>query len=378
MDKILSQLKKGTLGEKETTELLKIFRIRERRPSDWKYEDLHIRLPRGIFNKPIEQALKRNLPPTGKHTSINPSFAIAHLFPEIQPFYTYTRNYAYRDCAYAGDAKLALKEITKDIVRFKKLQNPTESQETQLTEHEDFYNIVEKTEKEIRHYQTCDRILWQMLKFYFKNKGENENDITKWSLVKVGADLAEKENCLDSETPMEHRIYDKTIYDKASIKRYGEFRRILKDRRLQNLFTWYQKEKISKLELQGELDAYDRKRNSLMKLIFDFEKSMGEKLTDGEKVDLLKRQQKQNGLTILDHRSYLIGFSERAVLEVPVEHITELRNCICHNDYPQATLFNEYVEDGFKTKNADEGTLYSILLTDYITRIYENDLAISF
>lgn len=67
------------------------------------------------------------------------------------------------------------------------------------------------------------------------------------------------------------RTIKRTIHQSLiKVKNYGDFRRFLKDRRLNNLMFYFDSEVVERAAVEREVDEYDRNRIRIFELIRTF------------------------------------------------------------------------------------------------------------
>lgn len=139
------------------------------------------------------------------------------------------------------------------------------------------------------------------------------------------------------------RIFDNTL----KIKNAGNFRKLLKDRRMNNLFFYFKQHAdepvvLHRMVLENELRAYDRMRLKVLPVIAEFEKKLYQHCTDVEKERLVV-----NGS--MHHRCYLDVYREKYQPDWGWEaagNLLRIRNAFVHNQFPLME------GDGFKLEVA--------------------------
>lgn len=309
-----------------------------RMKSDVKY------LPRGIFNKAIKEALKeQGIELEEKHNII---FAIEqYLNYQPQNFYDFKRDYKLsnqEEDHLKEKTNIELKDLATKYKDAAELETPEEAEkrrEEKIPTQKELYrrfkrNIIEN-EKKIRFTRANDKLLFEMTKKLAYGLGDFENKIENWQLnhFSISNDDNKKNNILDNEMEMTLKIRDKKINDILPFKRYGEFRRFLKDRRLDNLLKHFKEDEIKREILENEINVYERKREEIFEVIYHFEKTMYEKYENELNEE---RKEKQ-----IPHTAYLNVFYSHfpAFRKDDVKDFKELRNKFIHNKFPLPELF---------------------------------------
>jgi|GEM_PF-2777384 len=408
IDKKLNRKKQYLFSDKEKTQKSAIF------------------LPRGLFNAPIMEALffKKNIEVEPDDSLV---MAMSKYKPDSQSFYNFERIYTLKgrdeapDTLYTGDAnqigaqmQVLKKEIEQMQSKRKAMSLPADWWETysqknkgkkkkeeltsiqktaqnleyQINDLKKFRRSVMTNEQTLRYRQTNDRVLWLIVKNYFEDIDSHFNiDISEWELHNVGFEIKEK-NVLNTKIDLSFPLYGYTIHTKQSegenvpvhesdhltIKRYGEFRYVLKDRRLWSekvhqdgniektgILRYYSPDTpIAWSILKRELDTYDGEdRHKLMNHIHAFEYDM---YTMHE-----EKMERESGAKIINHLKQLEAVHNYIAQIDKPNHlmINELRSKFMHNQIP----FNAWLEN--ELKNTPKGSKVKQLL-DIATKAYHN------
>lgn len=327
------------------------------------YSDTPPCLPRGIFNKAIIESLKKDGYAISEGDNV--AFALKLLLNQAsQPFYSKPRYYNSGDKQIVQlPEHLQPKDLVSGIKNFLK-DLPDDSDEVRQLR----YRIKDicQSEKEIRYSQTTDRALWLMISELFPSNVNLGQD----GLNHVGFDL-EGENILTMLYPMEENLYEYKIQDQLPIRHYGEFRRFLKDRRLENLLKYFDKSvPVKREQLVKELEAYDLKRKDLLKKIYEFEVKVYRRYGDK-----LKYEEK-NGHQYIPHWKYLDLIKQEYKIELPFQHaddfkFADLRNKLLHNEI----LYNEEIANRLKQQDNEEG-IVTLRIFNLIGDTYDNMLTL--
>jgi hypothetical protein len=343
----------------------------DKKIAEKQYNQLPGYLPRGIFNEPVLQALKNKGFPI-KHRD-NVAYAINLMVKEnTQQFYKterfYNKNQQMLETFSPNEQPAELMDKIK-----KKLEClEKEKEEDEYKKYHFCKKDISESEKEIRYNQQTDQVLWMMLKDIFP-EGEkiNNNELTT-----LDFNNNEENNILNKAYEVSETIYDKyCITDCLPAKRYGEFRKFLKDRRLENLLKYYNSDnKIPREKLVHELENYDLKRKEILELIYNFEKIVHTKYQTEEIINSLGENnlKKYEDTGIISHSGYLEFICEKFNYELPLKGAEEysfavFRNKLLHNQIPYNAQLADFVN------NADNyETLVTQKLFDIIINVYTN------
>ena len=360
------------------------------------YQESVINLPRGFFLKPIIEALENHestkllAEELAKKKKVNTAYIIQQYLKMVkqdgnQEFYNYKRRYKIleklkkneKDSA-DGLKGLKHKELKKYIDSYIDRNNLGAERPEQTAKLQKKYNWYQNNEKRIRLFQTCDIIQYLMVgqlheKLYKDQGKDKENVFNK-------VDLFEKYKLKDIKPNAERSILSEQVKqeikvgkdakvtrvivrENMKIKNYGDFRRIVSDRRLVQLLPYIDDHEIAYEAVIAELEHFHEARESTLKEIIDFEKAYFQKHPLKEEEICRK------------HNDIL-----KEIPGVPVSKMKALRNMICHAEYPKevevfkpdhvdGTRFNE-----LKEKGADQQPSPSIAdqLASYARQEYDN------
>lgn len=345
-----SALGSATLPLDECSRLMHIFNIKTKSSHNWNYADLHIPIPRGIFTVAIERAIQNaSAPVVAKakfasrgYNTVNPAYVISALHPNVQQFYKPDRQYDLRNINKEFPEK-----YIGDVAKWRDELGP----KLETANYRMLYNKIDKNEKDIRHVQKTDRLLWQMVTIYVRKMVTQEGarqmlEGKLWGLENVGTDDPNRPNLLDEKVDMKNEVHGITITAKLAIKQYGAFRRLLYDKRLPRLFEWFawlEKYVVEKSTIEEELAAYDAMRTSVQQRIFAFEKIVIEKMSADEKKKEIMSTGEQNRIEF--KRCLAWVFRKRGITSlfdddhsIDPSRICAYRNSLAHNDFPSKLL----------------------------------------
>lgn len=188
-------------------------------------------------------------------------------------------------------------------------------------------------EQQLRNLQADDQALWLMVQGRQRIMSEHmEVKLDKLQLRNIDSTLREPVQ-VQMQIPNSAAI----ITDMLPLRRYGDLRRVAKDRRLPNLALYY--ESIDMLTVSHdlvklELEKYDRRREGFFGAIYTFEKEVYNKF----KEDFIEGRMSDNG-PYFEHKAYLAIATDhsrdKAESTRLSERVTELRNKFYHNEFPR-------------------------------------------
>ena len=353
-------------------------------------------LPRGIFTEPIREWFKRHqndskeyknveaLDRVGLVTKVIPLFFKEEYFKEdaqkeinncVQPFYSFPYNVGN---IHKPDEKDFLpseerKKLWGDKkYKFKGYKAKVKSKKLTDKEKEEYRSYLEfqswnKFERELRLVRNQDIVTWLLcteLIDKLKVEGLNVEELKKLRLKDIDTDTAKKEknNILNRIMPMQlpvtvyeiddsHNIVKDrplhTVYieeTKTKLLKQGNFKALVKDRRLNGLFSFVDtsskaelKDKpISKSVVEYELGEYQNARIETIKDMLLLEKTLIKKY---------KKLPTDNFSDMLN--GWLEGKdeSDKARFQNDVKLLVAVRNAFSHNQYP---MYNSEVFKGMK------------------------------
>lgn len=342
-------------------------------------------LPRGIFRKPIKEWFKRHqndseeykkveaLDRVGLVAKVIPLFFKEEYFKEdaqkeinncVQPFYSFPYNVG--NIHKLEEKNFLHREERRELWgekkdKFKGYKEKVKSKKLTDKEKEEYRSYLEfqswnKFERELRLVRNQDIVTWLLcteLIDKLKVDELNIEELQKLRLKDIDTDTAKKEknNILNRIMPMQlpvtvyevddsnNIIKDKplhTIYikeEKTKLLKQGNFKALVKDRRLNGLFSFVDtsstvdlKDKpISKLRVEYELGEYQKARIEIIKYMLELEETLIKKYINLP-TDKFKKML----------NDWLEGKNEadKANFKNDVKLLTEVRNAFSHNQYP--------------------------------------------
>ncbi|MDR0892234.1 MAG: type VI-B CRISPR-associated RNA-guided ribonuclease Cas13b [Mediterranea sp.] len=306
---------------------------------EWNLECIY--LSTGLLDEGIRHALQL------KETD-NAAYALKRYFDgKTQSFYLQPRYYN-EQLQEKGSAK------ERDVLKEEINSGWKGASEEQQAEWKKTIKRIRANETEILRQQTEDRALFLMA---IDRWDKQESDLSQEDIERVGFDVQER-NLLDEDREMEMYLHGKRVTARLPIKRYGEFRRFLKDRRLEGLLPYYATDTIplgtlasaeiarkgqkgAESNLVEEMECYDTQRMDFIEMIMQFETLVGQHCQEDA---VLKEGERPN------HWAYVEAarrtFPE---IEVPSEQLNTLRMKLAHNEIPYEEWIKEAIEKDHST-----------------------------
>ncbi|MBC6994308.1 type VI-B CRISPR-associated RNA-guided ribonuclease Cas13b [Neolewinella lacunae] len=313
--------------------------------TDLDYTALPIYLPRGLFDRAVVSTLIE-----GNHFGVQSGDNINQclekmLASDSQPFYELDRLHQsiFTDRKapeeYVEESLYIGKLLEKRRTVLNQKANSGKLGKNKQQEIKNQYNDVTKERKRVlerRQYiksiQSDDRALWLMAQNRQKQKSEH---------LEVGFDqlgLRNIKEILTKPVQVSLLIPDTSfrINDELPLIRYGDLRRVAKDRRLENLSYFYKaasQDEIPHETIKLELERYDRRREGFFETIYRFEELVYNKFK--AQFPEAPESTKQH---YYDHHAYAdvaIQHSSDTPFNVFFkEKATQLRNKFYHNEFP--------------------------------------------
>lgn len=342
-------------------------------------------LPRGIFTEPIREWFKRHqndskeyekveaLKRVGLVTKVIPLFFKEEYFKEdaqkeinncVQPFYGFPYNVGNihkpkEEDFLHREERIELWDKKKDKFKgYKAKKKFKEMTDKEKEEHRSYleFQSWNKFERELRLVRNQDIVTWLLcteLIDKMKVEGLNVEELQKLRLKDIDTDTAkqEKNNILNRVMPMQlpvtvyeiddsHNIVKDrplhTVYieeTKTKLLKQGNFKALVKDRRLNGLFSFVdtsseaelKSKPISKSVVEYELGEYQNARIEIIEDMLALEETLIEKY---------KKLPTDNFSDMLN--GWLEGKDEadKARFQNDVKLLIAVRNAFSHNQYP--------------------------------------------
>lgn len=292
--------------------------------------EIPILLPRNIFIADIYDIIKLKYPDKINFDSNN--FTIFKAF-EILLDGDAHEMYSWNHLYSSGDDPEKQILLDKDTILSKIKDKITPIDNTTSIKHDNELieqkklrrkrSYILEQEELIRKNLTEDRALWIMCNE--KIKSSNILQSTQYSLKNLSA-------LLNEEIEQKYEFNNVFIRHRFRIHRYGEIRKILKDRRLSSILGHFEHQsELEFMDIVWALEKYENSRVELFQLIYSFERKIYEKF-ESDSIFTSNNS---------DHHSHM-SFLKVAHNNLPdqlknkfnVNYLIELRNSILHNQFP--------------------------------------------
>ncbi len=298
-----------------------------------------ILLPRGIFNDSIVHGFQKQVIEKGIDTDFTTlkrctvSYLLKKMMPDVQSFYTHARGYAKYAVVGENEFEFVENIIIDEVNDLKACQQKLKAEGSKYA---DLLNRIDNNELDIRLEQFRDRTLFMMLQEYFNNQTKTEIDLHNKSLQDFSKDFNNDEikTILDIEIDMCLTLNNVAIKTRQPIKKYGEFRKVLKDRRINNLLSYFDKTVDWKI-VQDELEYYNQHRAKALLACIDFEKALMAKYS----VEIAQ----ENGTNKFYKHSVLLQFYH-SIYPMPLNVIGTTEKYVPLSDFRNKFLHNEIID----------------------------------
>jgi len=218
-------------------------------------------------------------------------------------------------------------------------------------------NKIGNTEKEIRMLQEEDRL---MLLMFEKLTKENLNlKLEKVNeLLNERIEIKEKIPGKLSFDDLGEKTITRNIVETRKRKEYSVLQKYIFDRRLPELFEYFNETDILIEKIKTELDAYNKAKDIVFDLIFKLEEAIIKKDETGIK-ELNKDQNGNIQTGNIQHKPYLHWLLKKNMItEKEFTFINMVRNTFSHNRFPQKKTMELFIK-----KWNDNNFAYQILET---------------
>jgi hypothetical protein len=332
-----------------------------------------IDLPTNLFDNALVTLLKQkcNLPTTN-NKKYNYSKLLQLWIADTQPYYNYKRAYII----YAGkpyETKVNFTPNTKPSFKDyfeNKIDNCTALQNREREAQNRrgkkpplqplnyfdvlkvFNNDITENEKLIRFYQTKDAILKLILNEYYSK--HQEMDI-KLSEITPNAENSPLQKTIELKQLVEGKLYydkegnkdesgNRTVIARTIIannrkrKDYGLFKKYVTDRRLPELFEYYEAENISLEAIEKQLKEYGVYKDLIFDKVFALEAHICNTINKDElQTAILDKSQWDN----VEHKPYLdLLFKKQVINTQEFRFLEVVRNAVSHNQFPPQVVVN--------------------------------------
>ena len=210
---------------------------------------------------------------------------------------------------------------------------------------------IGNTEKEIRMLQEEDRLMLLMFEKLVDNnlklKLENVDKLLNES-IEINQSISGKlsfDDSGDNENKKERAIICRNIAETRKRKEYSVLKKYVFDRRLPELFEYFEEENIPIEKIKIELDTYSKAKDVVFDLIFDLERAIINK--DENRIKELNKD--KNGVIQtgnIQHKPYLFWLLEKNLItEQEFTFMNMVRNTFSHNQFPQKKTMELFIKN---------------------------------
>ena len=335
-------------------------------------------LPTNLFELEIKTQLQNSL--TENQIPFNESDTNNHLFKlwwikvknnGFQKFYNATREYCiydekvnfeikpqgkfndyYKQALYNAYTKLSTeREIER---KTKKALPQIEKKQVEKI----FKHTIGTTEKEIRILQEQDALMLMMFENLLEKPGINmlnhvdmENILNQSIDVKIPitGKLSFNNDGELIKTNDNKLAISKTLVEKRKRKEFSVIHKYMHDKRLPELFQYFDCSEISVSAIKIELDTYNKVKSNVFDLVFEFENKLIEKDIEGIKSKI------ENPKEHIQHEPFLLWLkSENYIDENEFRFLKMVRNTFSHNQFPQKKTMEIFVKQWKNNKFVEQ------------------------
>jgi len=364
LDKCLKKCMQGKIGSPEL-HFLHLGEREKRNGADYyiklaeKFLTMPINLPRGIFMdalirhfKQAENEAFKNLVKTDR---VNTSFLLQEYLTKIlsdntQNFYNLKRTYRVFNNYYdnrkpnsrdgLSELYFNVPQLSLESEKIKAAILKTKDPEVKENVHRN-YKYYTENEKQIRKAKTCDIVLFLILRDLFPSLESSVFKGLAINQIRLADILPNAETgILSQQIEIKLPLHGKFIVQRnIKLKNYGDFRRFLKDRRLESLLPYFEEEYIDRAKIERELEDYDTARVLMHSMVLEFERQVVVK----NKLDYASPES-----GVINFEEILNSFFQNNDTNIKREQMMNLRNKFSHNQYPDFSIFNEVIKSNTK------------------------------
>lgn len=322
-----------------------ILPIDEKTALEKDYSEVPVFLPRGLFNTANEAALRQAGKLLPQDKTVNMVLGLdRYSNGAAQPMYEWPR---YVLPPGKSGERGELVEHKKYIAwlqaegkRLKNARPPRPGEPNPKAALAKEANRLYEREQVIRYTQALDRVLWFMALDRAADRSEELN------LDFTGLTLRDIETVLTSDINLSPRIGHVTLNDRLTIRRYGEMRRILKDRRLDNLLAHFPEPcQVKHEDIKAAFEEHERRRVPFFERVYKFEQAVFEKFAAKStyfSVSTEALAEEGSSKRYFSHWDYLNTAFENlpdgAAFIIEKDKLGNLRNKLIHNEIPLPEL----------------------------------------
>ena len=367
------------------------------------YADVPVLLPKGLFNEAISLALNKTKKKGYKGEINTVVYNLEqYIAGDTQDFFGYEHHYQMPKIDENTEGSLKLKsdyvaELEAEILKLDeekaaivklhpKKKNQQDKKEAAFQDLKnklrDTHRLKERIldrEQDIRYHQANDRALWLMVKDRQDKADAQPSDKMNEKHLEIelkDLKLAHLEAVLNESVKVRGQVpkSDVQIVEQLPIRRYGDLRRVLKDRRLANLVKYYHPLKeIEHEKIKTEFESYDLRRVRFFEKMYDFEAKVYQLYTHEfppmvNGVYDYKAFMSRYGKDVKDEWDKIKNYyphdvfvaiatdhiADKGLIPHYMSHVVQLRNKFLHNEIPYFDWLTKEVENESKPFMSDK------------------------
>lgn len=220
-------------------------------------------------------------------------------------------------------------------------------------------NKIGKTEKEIRILQEEDQLMLLMFEQLVNKEGlepklKNIEILLNETLLvkeKISGSLFFDDLGEIIEKKEYKKQITKHITENRKRKEYSVLKKYIFDRRLPELFEYWEEENIPIEKIKLELDSYNKAKETVFELIFELEKAIITKAKDSI-INLHKEESEGQNIT---HKPYLHWLlTQNIISEKHFRFMNMVRKTFSHNQFPQKKTMEIFINQWNDDKYAQQ------------------------
>lgn len=339
-----------------------------------------LEVPANLLDAALVSALKKALPQNNVVYNNKESwYRLFRLWWEnvkgdgYQNWYQSTRKYTFKTAHsinFEPDSAATFEEYYNDT-KINKILIDRHKTNPKLTFEQLKKNIKKKlsqTELEIKNQKDLDALL-----FLIFTKLGNENlegklyEIHKLLDKQVVVQekfpeyLSFDENGMPYKKKADRKPIEIKIEETRKYKEFSVLKRYRNDRRLPELFAYFEVEWLSVQKLKEELECYNKYKNAVFDRVFDLEELLFKNHKD-EIIDIQKEI--DNGIKNISHTPYLKYLEKKGIIDEQTRRYLKIvRDTFSHNQFPPRALVLQFIP-GLQNENIAEQ-----IMDDYKKRI---------
>jgi len=301
--------------------------------NDWLKNVTHkpIDLPTNLFDETLCHLLREK---TGLSNDNKEKYSVLlarWMENDTQPFYNSDRVYKVYDetVTFTPGTKKAYKDYFQDAMKKPFKLRKSENSKLEIENIRSVFNhAIVDNEKNIRYSQTKDRILLLLFRELCKDGVFNK---LKLCTIKdaLNQNVSVKESI--SGKPKNGNELSRTVVGERKMKDFSVFRKLIFDRRLPDLFEYYETEEIPYLKLIDELNSYNAVKELVFDRVFELEKAiMSKSVFKSEIIGMVDNE------TNVQHKPYLSWLLHKGLIsQSDYNFLLEIRDAFSHSQFPQ-------------------------------------------